>query len=71
MMGDCMACKGICGEFAVYGGMFKGAVFRDGRKYCRECGIYVITQDLRCSCCHRVMRVKSPKKKPRNRSAQA
>jgi len=36
--------------------------YSDGRKYCRFCGCFLITEKNRCDCCKLSLRVK-----PRNR----
>jgi hypothetical protein len=61
-------CKGVCDAFknilktpGGIGNAKKG--YKHGWKRCRRCGYYIKTMELRCECCHGLLKTRSMKKK--------
>lgn len=47
-----MACHGICGRLPSP----KRRVYGDGVRRCTTCSIWLCTDDIRCQCCHQILR---------------
>lgn len=61
-------CKGACVNFkdilrtsGGVGGAKKG--YKHGWKRCKRCSYNINTQELRCKCCHGLLKTRSMKKK--------
>jgi len=54
-------CKNLCLRFKVIPPYGEGK-YENGRKYCRFCGCFLVTNENRCNCCRLSLRGK-----PRNR----
>jgi len=54
-------CKGKC-DIAYHRVGHQKNRYRDGYKYCRLCGFYTLTSDIRCVCCTRPFRLSAKNK---------
>ena len=49
-------CKGICVRFKATD--FKGKIrYEKGQKHCSKCSIFLVYSEIRCPCCHCILRI--------------
>lgn len=66
-------CNGICSRYASKQGGGQKAIYAQGIKRCQICEIYLQWDDIRCPCCHYILRTKprSGKYKEKYRKAMS
>lgn len=50
-------CKGKCTSYKAES-VANGLKYTNGRKWCRSCSVFIMTEGFRCPCCHYPLRLK-------------